>query len=162
LCNKAALNNLARSLAGKPVYKKPALREEAPNRADCLTLIHYLFKKAIRMNIPLTYIGDMPRLLSKRGWKVTIIKESEAQSGDLLFVKDKNQSKFLSHVAVFLNPDSLFHCCRKAKTAVEQKSDDFFTNYEQKLTSDESILYIDPRNKIMRRKHGNNKFIKMS
>ncbi|HEV3269251.1 MAG TPA: hypothetical protein VGZ69_01210 [Candidatus Rhabdochlamydia sp.] len=45
------------------------MREHAPKKTDCLTAIHYIFKKALNLDMPLTFIGDMPRqLLSLENW----------------------------------------------------------------------------------------------
>jgi hypothetical protein len=142
----------ASELVGKTSYRRPALREEAPTVTDCLTSIHYIFKRALGIYIPLAFIGDMPRqLLSFSEWNALKIEINEAQCGDILFVRNKKNEKLLSHIAVIIEVDKIFHCCPYFGTAVIQSRDDFFSLYEQKLNFKEMARYIDPRNKKLRK-----------
>ena len=105
------LNELALQLEGRTEYVRMAPIEEAPTRADCLTLLHYLFKTALAVDLPLTLIGNMPhQLASLDHWKFCCIEESEIACGDLIFVKRIRETKLLCHAAVFLSPHELFHC----------------------------------------------------
>ena len=96
----------------KTSYRRPALREEAPAVTDCLTSIYYVFKRALRIDIPLVYIGDMPRLLlSFSNWRVLRIDIKDVRCGDILFVRNKKNEKLLSHIALVIGVDKIFHCC---------------------------------------------------
>lgn len=149
-----SLTSAASELVDKTTYRRTALREEAPSITDCLTSIHYIFKKAFGLEIPLTYIGDMPRqLLSSNSWKPLKIDINQAQCGDLLFVKSTQYTKQLSHVAMFITADKIFHCNLASGTAVIQSPEQFFHFYEQKLNFIHMIRYIDPRNKKLREDH---------
>jgi cell wall-associated NlpC family hydrolase len=141
----------ASKLVGKTSYRRPALREEAPTNTDCLTSIYYVFKQALGIDIPLTFIGDMPRrLLSYSEWRVLKVEIKNVQCGDLLFVRNKKNEKLLSHIALVFELDKIFHCCPSFGTAVIQSKDEFFTLYEQKLNFKKMIRYIDPRNRELR------------
>lgn len=138
-------------LLGKTTYKRPALREEAPKVTDCLTSIHYIFKKAMKVNISLTFIGDMPRkLLACSEWRVMKVAVKDVKKGDIFFVKNKENEKLLSHIALIIDKDKIFHCSLFFGTAVIQANEDFFALYEQRLNFKEMIHYIDPRNKKLR------------
>ncbi|MBX3720001.1 MAG: C40 family peptidase [Parachlamydiales bacterium] len=142
------------TLEGKTSYRRPAPLEEAPLVTDCLTSIHYLFKNALQIDIPLTYIGDMPRrLLSYGEWRAMKIDLKDARCGDLLFVKNRGREKLVSHVAMVLETDRIFHCCLAAGTAVVQSETEFFSLYEQRLDFVKMIRYIDPRNRELRDLH---------
>lgn len=142
------------TLKGKTSYRRPARLEEAPLITDCLTSIHYLFKHALQINIPLTYIGDMPRrMLSYSEWRAVKIDIKDARCGDLLFVKNKEREKLVSHVAMVIEVDKIFHCCVKAGTAIVQSEAEFFSLYEQRLDFREMVRYIDPRNRELRDLH---------
>ena len=139
------------------LYEKMAPIESAPNQADCLTSIHYIFRKAIGVHVPLTLVGDMPRrLLSLGEWKFCKVDQKEAHCGDLLFAKRITDSKLIAHAALILDPNRIFHC-RKDRGAVVETFEEFHSVFEQKLTY-EQIRYIDPRNKEMR-KQFNGSFI---
>ena len=110
-----------------------------------------MFKRALGIDIPITFIGDMPkRLMSYGEWRLLKIDVKDAKCGDLLFVRNKNREKLLSHVAVFLEADRIFHCCAGYGTAVIQSSKEFFSQYEQVLNFQKMIRYIDTRNKDLR------------
>ena len=145
------LPDVASSLTNQTTYYRPAQREQAPAITDCLTAIHYVFKKALRVDIPLTYIGDMPRQLTAYGeWRPLSIPREEARCGDLLFVKNKEKPKLISHVALFLDANSVFHCNASDRTAVIQDYEEFSNHYEQALSFRQAVYYIDPRNKCQR------------
>jgi hypothetical protein len=146
---------VAATLLDKTVYTRPSKLEEAPEKADCLTAIHYLFKKALKVTIPLTFIGDMPRRLASYGeWRPLCIKQEDAQCGDLLFVKNKGKVKLLSHIAMFIDARSIFHCCLDEKTAVIQRFEIFTDRYTQCLSFRSAVRYIDPRNESKRDQQG--------
>jgi cell wall-associated NlpC family hydrolase len=149
-----SLVQTAIELEGKTLYQKYSVHEAAPFKADCLTSIYYIYKKALNITLPLTYIGDVPRtLLSENNWKALKIPLEEAQCGDLIFVKNKDKKKLLSHVALIIDNKSIFHCSSQHQKAVIQKTQDFFALYEQKLNFLKMVHYIDPRNEEMRKKH---------
>lgn len=136
---------------GKTSYRRPALREQAPLVTDCLTSIHYVFKQALSIDIPLTFIGDMPRqLLSFGEWRALKIEMRNVQCGDILFVRNKRNEKLLSHIALIIEVDKVFHCSPSSGTAVIESRNEFFSLYEQKLNFKEMICYIDPRNQKLR------------
>ena len=144
----------ALELEGRTVYQRSAFREMAPNVTDCLTSIHYIFKKALSIDIPITYVGDMPRnLFFSSNWKALKINIEDALCGDILFVKNKERIKLLSHAALILGNNQFFHCSPILNTAAIQSKDDFFSFYEQKLNLIKMLHYIDPRNKEMREKN---------
>lgn len=101
--------------------------------------------------MPLTFIGDMPRqLISFSEWRLLKININDSKCGDVLFVRNKEKAKLLSHVAIILDVDRIFHCCPRFGTAVIQTTEDFFALYEQKLNFKQMVRYIDPRNKKLR------------
>jgi hypothetical protein len=141
-------------LLGKTSYRRPALREEAPAVTDCLTSIYFIFKQALSVDIPLAFIGDMPRqLLSFSEWRPLKIDTRDARCGDILFVRNKEREKLLSHAALIIEIDKIFHCCPKSGTAIIQSKDEFFSLYEQRLGFKQMVRYIDPRNKQLREDH---------
>ncbi len=152
---KKNLIEIAFQLENNTRYRRPALREEAPGITDCLTCIYYIFKKALAIDLPLTYIGDMPRqLLTLSDWRPLKIAIRDARCGDILFVKNRENPKLVSHAAIMIDVDRIFHCCPSRGTAVIQQADDFFSLYEQKLNFKKMVRYIDPRNKELREKQG--------
>lgn len=154
------LVEVAAELNGKTFYLRRASLESAPQYTDCLTSIHYLFKKALQVDIPLTFIGDMPRQLSSFGeWKVLKTQVHEALCGDLIFVKKRNMSQLISHVGMVTEENQIFHCSKEAQTAVIESWEAFFSQYEQQLDFVEMVRYIDPRNKALREEH-KGKYIK--
>jgi cell wall-associated NlpC family hydrolase len=149
------LLQVAASLLDKTVYTKPSKLEEAPEKADCLTVIHYLYKKALKVTIPLTFIGDMPRRLASYGeWRPLCIKQEDAQCGDLLFVKNKSNTRLITHIAMFIDARSIFHCCLNEKTAVIQRYETFASRYTQSLGFRIAVRYIDHRNQRERDQQG--------
>ena len=150
-----SLIKVASDLVEKTTYCTPALREYAPEKTDCLTAIHYIFKKALSINMPLTFIGDMPRqLLSLKNWEPIECNIENAQCGDIFFTRNKNKPKLISHVALIIEPDKIFHCTPILGKAAIQSKEEFFSSYEQKLPFRKMICYIDPRNKELRSKQG--------
>ncbi len=134
-------------------YKKGAFREWAPKTVDCLTSIWYIFKRA-KIDVPLTYIGDMPRaLLSSNRFKALQIDIENARCGDVLFVKGRrNQKRLITHVALFLSNNQIFHCSSRSEKV--QSRSEFFKDYEQGLNFIEMVRYIDLRNSDLRNQHG--------
>jgi cell wall-associated NlpC family hydrolase len=146
-----AFINVASELLGKTTYRRSAPREEAPRVTDCLTSIHYIFQCSMKINIPLTFIGDMPRaLVAYSEWKFLKINIKDAKTGDVLFVKNKKNEKLLSHIAIMIEADKIFHCSHLFGTAIIQSKEDFFALYEQKLNFKKMVSYIDSRNKKLR------------
>ncbi|NNM44050.1 MAG: C40 family peptidase [Chlamydiae bacterium] len=148
------VENIVSKLILETTYRRKPSLEEAPLVTDCLTSIHYIFKNALGIEIPLTFIGDMPRhLLSFGEWQALCIERERAQVGDLLFVKNKKREKWLSHVGLILGIDRIFHCSKEIGTARVESDQSFFSMYEQRLTLLEMACYIDVRNKRLRDKH---------
>ena len=142
-------------LVKKTTYYQGSFREYAPEKADCLTAIHYIFKKSLQIDIPLTFIGDMPRkLLSLKQWIPIECDLENMQCGDIFFAKNKNRPKLLSHVALIIEPNKIFHCSPCLKKAAIQSKEEFFLSYEQKISFEKMICYVDPRNKELRSKEG--------
>jgi hypothetical protein len=77
----------------------------------------------------------------------------DARCGDIMFVRNKENEKLLSHIALFIEVDKIFHCCPSLGTAAIQSEKQFFSLYEQKLNFKEMVHYIDPRNKELRKKY---------
>ena len=86
--------------------------EVAPLKTDCLTSIHYIFKKAFHHTLSLSLIGDMPRLLSQSGWVLQVVDSDELCIGDLIFLKRKKETKLVAHVALVIGFNQIFHCKR--------------------------------------------------
>lgn len=146
---------IASDLVERTTYCTPALREHAPEKTDCLTAIHYIFKKALNVDMPLTFIGDMPRqLLSLENWSPIECNLEKTQCGDIFFTRNKNKPKLISHIALIIEPDKIFHCTPILGKAMIQSKEEFFSCYEQKLHFRKMICYIDPRNKALRSKQG--------
>lgn len=104
--------------------------------------------------MPVTLIGNMPRTLlfletwyALKTWRAIRCPLEKAQCGDLLFVqqKDKDESP-ISHIALIIEADKIFHCNLASKTAVIQSREEFFRSYEQKICLSAMIMNIDPRN----------------
>lgn len=150
-----ALTEAAQGLVDTTSYSKPVSQEEAPFATDCLTSIWYLFKKVLGVDIPLTFIGDMPRLLCSLGqWRVLQIEMGEARCGDILFVKDRSKQRLISHAALVIGVNQIFHNSKLFGTARIQPADDFFALYEQRLRFQKMIRYIDFRNERLRVEQG--------
>lgn len=132
-------------------YERHAPTEAAPSRTDCLTAIHYLFSKVFSTKIPLTFVGDMPRLLASSGWELHVIDTTEMKSGDLIFLKCKEESRLIVHAALVLSVDKIFHC-RRDIGAVVESVDRVFEVYEQQIWKDQ-LVYIDFRNEELRKEH---------
>lgn len=131
------------------LYERKAPLEAAPSKTDCLTSIYYLFSKALNLDIPLTFIGDMPRLLVTTGWEFHIVDLSEIRPGDLMFLKRKAESRLIVHAALTLNVDRIFHCKRDVGMVLETP-ESIFVTYEQQIRKDQ-LRYIDFRNDELRR-----------
>ncbi len=151
------LENAASKLVFGTTYRRKPPLEEGPSVTDCLTSIHYIFKSALGIEIPLTFIGDMPRyLLSFGQWEAFCIERERAQVGDLVFVKNIKGQKGIAHVGLILGVDRIFHCSKENGTATIESDQRFFSMYEQRLTLLEMVCYIDSRNTRLRDKHQNN------
>ncbi|HEX2579137.1 MAG TPA: NlpC/P60 family protein [Rhabdochlamydiaceae bacterium] len=133
-------------------YQRTVSLKEAPAKTDCVTAVHYLLQKAFQIKLPRGWVGDMPRLLSQSQWGLYIVDASELKTGDLLFLKQKQQPKLISHIAIVLAPDQIFHCTGLLGPLV-QSVDQVFERYEQQLKKD-LIRYIDCRNTSLREQHG--------
>ncbi len=131
-----------KTLVGLTKYKRLAKREEAPALADCLTAASYIFKKA-GTDLPLDWIGNMPRLLKNRGWSVQKISKEELKPGDLLFL-GKGRS-LVSHLAIALNQEEVFHTSWEAKGGAIEKIENVFFRYSQPQEMPILLSYVDPR-----------------
>lgn len=142
------LHKCALTLVDRTSYQKQSKCEEAPEITDCLTAIHYIFKTALRTHIPITYIGDMPRqLASYSAWRPLNIKREDARCGDLFFVQKQGKERLVTHVAMFLDSNTLFHSNFDAQTAVIENLEEFQKRYQQILNFRRAVRYIDSRNK---------------
>lgn len=125
-------------------YKRCAKAEKAPFKADCLTSIHYLFRN--KVDILIDWIGNMPRYLSQqRTWRYLQIPVQELKCGDLLFLKHKKSSRLITHVAMALGPDEIFHCSQDKKGALIEKISEVFSRYAQPIDVEAMLSYVDPR-----------------
>jgi hypothetical protein len=105
--------------------------------------------------MPVTYIGDLPRKLLLNGdWIPLKVDIKGVRCGDILFVSHKKSQKLLTHVAIFLEANKIFHCSLCMGTAQIQTELAFFQTYEQKFNFRKMVRYIDQRNKNLRTTHG--------
>lgn len=136
-----------------------AHREAAPWKADCLTSIWYIYKKAFDVDMPITWIGNMPRAISScKDWTLLEVPPDNLKPGDLLFVKNVGKKRLISHIAMVISEKFIFHCSNDLG-AVIQSTSEFFSLYEQQLTSSEIVRYIDFRDKELRDLYGNSHLI---
>ncbi len=142
--------------AAKPLlnttYHRRAPLEMAPGRTDCVTAAHYLYASAFELPLPVTYIGDMPRLLASLDWEFSVISPKEMRAGDLLFMRNKQSRRLITHLAVAMDVNQVFHCCRNLNGAIIEPIEDALIRYHQNLDIDWR-LYIDYRNRELRRIH---------
>lgn len=124
-------------------YQRTVSLKEAPAKTDCVTAVHYLVQKVFRIHLPRAWVGDMPRMLSQSNWTLHSIDPVAFKTGDLLFLKRKDAPQLISHVAIALAPNQIFHCTARLGSVV-QTVDQVFECYEQPL-KDAQITYIDPR-----------------
>lgn len=92
-------------------------------------------------------------MLAYSDWRPLCIPACQAKCGDLLFVKNKNKPKLISHVALVLDSPRIFHCSAEEQAAI-QPWGVFFAQYEQRLPFLRAIRYIDPRNRPKRTQEG--------
>ncbi len=115
-------------------------------RADCLTSIHYLFRD--RIDLLLDWIGNMPRLLSKeRSWKCLTISPDDLLPGDLLFLKRPYSRRLVTHVAMALSPNTVFHCSHEKKGAAIERIEELFATYCQPPDAQAMLDYVDHRSR---------------
>lgn len=121
-------------------YQRKSKREEAPSVTDCLTSVWYVFKKALKVDMDITLIGDMPRrLLLLSEWNLLCIDRKDAECGDVIFVKNRDNERLISHVGIILGADRVFHCCSKIGKASIQSDKEFFTEYHQQMKINNGI-----------------------
>lgn len=104
------------------------------------------------MEVPITFVGNMPRLLASSGWTFQIIDTSEIRACDLVFLKRRAEPKLVAHAVLVLALDKVFHCKKNCGMKVEPL-EGVFEEYEQKLLQDQ-LRYIDSRDKTLRAVHG--------
>lgn len=146
------VNALVDNLKDNVTYKNPVYIEEGPNGFfDCLTLVEYIYRKVAKVEITLEYIGNMPRRLhASDQWKFMQVSSDELQCGDLIFLKNKNHRKLLGHIVFALGNDQIFHCSRSLGKARIETLEECFEAYEQRLSPEKALCYIDPRDKLLR------------
>lgn len=132
-------------------YQRGAPLEDAPTKTDCLTSIYYLFKAAFGQELPVTLIGNMPRKLADYGWAYHYIDAPQLEAGDVIFIKKRNRPRLISHAALVVKVDSVFHC-QMGKGMVQESVATLFETYEQQLFEDQ-LLYIDYRDGALREQH---------
>jgi cell wall-associated NlpC family hydrolase len=147
------LKKLAVSDLSDAIYEKGARLEEAPFKADCLTSIYYLFSKALNIQMPVTFIGDMPRSLVSHGWKFCVIDSREVKAGDFLFFKRRDMKRLITHMALALNSSEVVHFRRDMGKMVIEPLMSALNVYEQEIL-EQQLLYIDFRNEDLRKTHG--------
>ena len=92
----------------------------------------------------LDWIGNMPRHLSRqRTWRYLRIPVRELKTGDLLFLKNKRSPRLVTHVAMALGPEKVFHCSTKGASI--EKINDLFMIYVQPADVGAMLSYVDPR-----------------
>jgi len=135
------------SILGKTTYLRQAHRKQAPELTNCFSAIYYIFRRTVRLHVPYAFIGDMPRIFCASGqWRPLYIERSDAKYGDVLFVGERGSKRIISHVALIHGVDQIFHCSRRAGTAVIQTDSEFFSHYKQGFNFKQMVSYIDPRN----------------
>jgi cell wall-associated NlpC family hydrolase len=138
-----------RQLVSQTKYKRYSKQEDAPFETNCLTAIRHLFTKIASIDIPRDWIGNMPRsLVNRKKWSIQQITASELQPGDLLFLRNTHAKRLITHVAVALSPDEVFHSSRGAKGGRIEKIADIFSKYAQPKNSQELLTYVDPRTEL--------------
>ncbi len=133
-------------------YQRTVSLKEAPAKTDCVTAVHYFVQKIFHLDLPRAWVGDMPRELSQSHWRLHIIDSAELKIGDLIFLKRQKQAQLISHVAIALASDQIFHCTASLGPVIQSVCQ-LFEHYEQPLKQDQ-IIYIDARNTSLREQHG--------
>lgn len=159
--------NEAQSLSVQTKYRYTVLYEEAPEKANCLTAIRYLFEKGINRPFPYTWIGDMPReLMTQYGCILKRVKVDSMQAGDVVFLRRNEtnvthfSSRYITHIMIAMDSSRVFHCSEKrGGGAIEDfaKPIDAYARSLIKRVVDEPFLflrYIDPRNEVLRERYG--------
>lgn len=124
--------------------EKGAYKDSPPYEVDCLTLIYFMFYKN-DIDIPLTFIGNMPDQLNKLAdWNVHEIQLSDLKDGDVVFTRKKSEHEALiTHTAIFIG-GMFLHTTKYFKNAVLQTPKGLFNFYEQPR-HDIALRYIDDR-----------------
>lgn len=138
-------------------YKKIALDDEAPAVVNCITAVRYLLQKSTGLKIASRWMGGLVRGLVSSGWKITLIKSTELQSGDLLLLRkeayhseDPDQN-YITHIQMALSSNEIFHATWRDKKGpvpikkgvkIEPPNDFSRVIDEPHL----ALCYIDPRN----------------
>jgi cell wall-associated NlpC family hydrolase len=87
----------------------------------------------------------MPKYLFRhRKWRLFSVPPEQLQLGDLIFLKHKRSPRLVTHVAMALGQNLVFHCAREARGALIERIDTLFCRYSQP-SKEEMISYIDPR-----------------
>ena len=147
------VNALVDNLKDTVTYKNPVYIEEATDGFfDCLTLVHYIYWEVAKVKMTLEYIGNMPRRLNATDeWQFMQVSSNDLQCGDLIFLKNKRHRKLLGHIVFALGNDQIFHCSRTLGKARIETLNKCFETYEQALSPDKALRYIDPRDKEQRK-----------
>lgn len=136
------------NILGKTTYRREALREQGPRLTNCWSAVCHVYGKSTWIDLPRAFIGDMPRVFFRSDqWKLFYIDRSQAEYGDVLFVGARDGERLISHAALIVDVDKIFHCSSKAGTAVIQTDEEFFSHYEQRFNLMQMVSYVDPRNR---------------
>jgi len=137
-------------------YERRARLEEAPKKTDCLTAVYYLVKKVMAIELTIKRIGSMPGILAnhpERKWSVIdITREDALQPGDLLFLQSKGHRRLITHLAVFLNSQFVFHSSKEKGGGTAELLTEVFKRYSPLSNGIEMINYQDPRREITPKK----------
>ena len=152
MCSEA-LWKYTESVVGRPKYVKGAFRERWPGEGDCLTAVFNVFNEVLGIEIPVTWIGDVPRkLVEEREWKILDTTVDMLKVGDLIFTKIRAGPRMVSHVGIFLGEKGVFHCSYSDRTAVIVPLNEFLERYPPLLNAEEVLAFVDPRNTELRSK----------
>lgn len=89
----------------------------------------------------------MPReLTNMHGGVLERTTLTKLQCGDLLFVSKKWYKRMITHVALAIGDDMIFHCSYM-KGSVIEKTELFFKDHVQEKDPEKMLSYVDPRTK---------------
>jgi hypothetical protein len=92
------------------------------------------------------WIGNLPRgLLSKYDCCLIKIKPQDVRCGDFLFLKKKKKRRLITHLALVLETNKIFHCTKTSKRAQIVELECVFNDYEQVQDIEKLATYVDPR-----------------
>lgn len=129
----ALLATVLNECKGVTKYKRWALRNEAPEHADCVTAAAYVSRRVWDLTIPRALIGDLPRVLLGSRWTIDVVAQEKLAIGDWIFCASPTIERLVTHVVLVVGPNEIFHC-KEGEGAVITTVDRIWKEYRQKLT----------------------------